>query len=337
MGGEQAGSGGAVKVCIVGGGAIGGYIGALLADAGVDVSLIARGPHLAAMRANGLKLLIGDGEVQVRPPCTDDPGELGEQDYVIIALKAPSVPPMVDRLMPLLGPETAVVTAMNGIPWWYFHKLEGAYEGRRLETADPDGVQWERIGPERAIGAVLYQACEIAAPGVIRHTFGDRIPLGEPDGSRSARCRRLSQAMIGAGIEAPVRRRIRDEIWMKLWGNLSFNPVSALTRVTMATIGADPGVRAIVRAMMVEAQGVGERLGVRFAIGVDERIEAGRAVGAHRTSMLQDLEAGRPMEIDALVGAVRELGAMVGVATPTIDLIHALVVQRARAAGCYPG
>ena len=326
-----------MKVCVVGAGAIGGYVGALLAEAGIDVSLIARGPHLAAMRTNGLKLLIGDGEVHVRPQCTDDPSELGPQDYVIIALKAHSVPPLVERLVPLLGPETAVVTAMNGIPWWYFHKLGGPYEGRRLETVDPGGVQWSHLGPERAIGAVLYQACEIAAPGVIRHTFGDRLPLGEPDGSRSERCQRLSKAMIGAGIKAPVRQRIRDDIWMKLWGNLSFNPVSALTHATMATIGADPGTGAIVRAMMVEAQGVAEALGVRFAIGVDERIEGGRSVGAHRTSMLQDLDAGRPMEIDALVGVVRELGEMVGVPTPTIDTIHALVVQRAREDNCYPG
>ncbi len=326
-----------MKVCVVGAGAIGGYVGALLAEAGIDVSLIARGPHLAAMRTNGLKLLIGDGEVHVRPQCTDDPSELGPQDYVIIALKAHSVPPMVERLVPLLGPETAVVTAMNGIPWWYFHKLGGAFEGLRLETVDPGGVQWSHLGPERAIGAVLYQACEIAAPGVIRHTFGDRLPLGEPDGSRSERCQRLSKAMIGAGIKAPVRRRIRDDIWMKLWGNLSFNPVSALTHATMATIGGNPGTGAIVRAMMVEAQGVAEALGVRFAIGVDERIEGGCSVGAHRTSMLQDLDAGRPMEIDALVGVVRELGEMVGVPTPTIDTIHALVVQRAREDNCYPG
>jgi 2-dehydropantoate 2-reductase len=236
-----------------------------------------------------------------------------------------------------LGPETAVVTAMNGIPWWYFHKLGGPFEGLRLETVDPGGVQWSHLGPERAIGAVLYQACEIAAPGVIRHTFGDRLPLGEPDGSRSERCQRLSKAMIGAGIKAPVRRRIRDDIWMKLWGNLSFNPVSALTHATMATIGGNPGTGAIVRAMMVEAQGVAEALGVRFAIGVDERIEGGCSVGAHRTSMLQDLDAGRPMEIDALVGVVRELGEMVGVPTPTIDTIHALVVQRAREDNCYLG
>jgi 2-dehydropantoate 2-reductase len=326
-----------MKVCVVGAGAIGGYVGALLAEAGIDVSLIARGPHLAAMRTNGLKLLIGDGEVHVRPQCTDDPSELGPQDYVIIALKAHSVPPMVERLVPLLGPETAVVTAMNGIPWWYFHKLGGPFEGFRLETVDPGGMQWSHLGPERAIGAVLYQACAIAAPGVIRHTFGDRLPLGEPDGSRSERCQRLSKAMIGAGIKAPVRRCIRDDIWMKLWGNLSFNPVSALTHATMATIGGDPGTGAVVRAMMVEAQGVAEALGVRFAIGVDERIESGRSVGAHRTSMLQDLDAGRPMEIDALIGVIRELGEMVAVPTPTIDTIHALVVQRAREDNCYPG
>ena len=237
---------------------------------------------------------------------------------------------MASRLTPLFGPETAVLTAMNGIPWWYFYRLEGPFENRRLATVDPDGSQWDSIGPERAIGAVLYQACEIAAPGVIRHIVGDRIPIGEPDGTLSERCARLSETMIVAGIKAPVRPRIRDETWMKLWGNLSINPVSVLTQSTMETIATDPGTHAIVRAMMVEAQAIADKLGVHFAITVDERIKDARSVGAHRTSMLQDLDADRPMEIEALVGAVRELGQLVEVPTPTIDMIYALTVRRAR-------
>ncbi|MBM3516749.1 MAG: 2-dehydropantoate 2-reductase [Alphaproteobacteria bacterium] len=325
-----------MKVCVVGAGAIGGYIGALLARSGVEVSLIARGPHLAAIQARGLKLLMGGETIHVHPRATAEAAELGPQDFVVIALKAHSVPPMVERLVPLLGPETAIVMAVNGLPWWYFYRLSGPYENRRVRSVDPDGRQWDRFGPARAIGSVLYQACEIAGPGVIRHIAGDRIPLGEPDGSRSARCQRLAEAFIAAGIKAPIRPHIRNDIWVKLWGNLSFNPVSTLTQATMETIARDPGTRAVVRAMMNEAQAVGEKLGVSFPISVDDRIKAGEEVGAHRTSMLQDMLAGRPLEVDALVGAVRELGALVAVPTPTIDTVHALVVRRAREAGLYP-
>ena len=325
-----------MKVCIYGAGAIGGHIGAVLANAGVDVSLVARGPHLAAMRANGLTLVEGETRVTVRPRCSDDPAELGPQDYVFVALKAHSAPAVVGRMQPLLGPETAVVTAMNGIPWWYFHALGGALEGRRLEAVDPGAVQWDGLGPERAIGCVLWQAAEIVEPGVIALRYGNRTPLGEPDGSRSERVVRLSEAMAQAGLKAPVKRRIRDEIWMKLWGNLSFNPVSVLTHGTLLTIATDPGTRKVVRDMMVEAQAIGEKLGVRFAMDVDKRIEAAREVGHHKTSMLQDLELGRPMELEALVGVVIELGRLVGVPTPAIETIYALTRQRAREAGCYP-
>ena len=326
-----------MRVCIYGAGAIGGHIGALLSLVDVDVTLIARGPHLAALKKDGLRLTTAEGaEHHVHPACTEDPAEAGVQDYVIVTLKAPSVGPIVERMQPLLGPETAVVTAMNGIPWWYFYGLAGPFEGRGVESVDPGRRIWDGIGPERAIGCVVWTAAEITAPGVIAHTYGDRVSLGEPDGARSDRAASLSGRLIDAGLKSPVRPKIRNEIWMKLWGNLSFNPVSALTHATLDTIAAEPGTHAIVRAMMIEARAVGERLGVRFSMDVDARIEGAAQVGAHRTSMLQDLDKGRAMEIEALVGSVAELGRLVDVDTPTIDMVYALVVQRAREAGCYP-
>ncbi len=325
-----------MKICVFGAGAIGGLVGAKLAAAGeAEVSLIARGPHLAAMRETGLTLKTEEGETVIPVTATDDPAELGPQDYVIVALKAHSVTGIVDRLQPLLGPETAVVTAQNGVPWWYFHRLEGPYEDRRIAAVDPGGRIWEGIGPERAIGCVVYPAAEVAAPGVINHLSGDRFPIGEPSGERSERVSVLSRAMVAAGLKAPVRPHIRNDIWVKLWGNVSFNPISALTCATLDRIHGDDGTRAVARAMMVEAQAIGEALGVKFPIDVDRRIAGAGEVGAHKTSMLQDLELGRPMEIDALVTAVQELGHMTGLATPTIDLVLALVRQRAEVAGCY--
>ena len=323
-----------MRICIYGAGAIGGYLGAQLSLAGEDVSLIARGPHLEAMRRDGLRLRIGDEERVAHPLCTSDPSEAGTQDYVVVTLKAHSVPGIVDAMQPLLGEDTAVVSAVNGVPWWYFYKLEGPWENRRVESVDPGGTQWERIGPERAIGCVVYPACDVPEPGVIQHISGNRFTLGEPGGDKTERVTRLSKALINAGFKAPVRR-IRDEIWVKLWGNLCFNPISALTRATLDVVATEPGTRAVARAMMLEAQAIGEKLGVRFGVDVDKRIDGAAAVGAHRTSMLQDLEKGRPMEIDALVTAVQEMGRMVELPTPTIDVVLALVQQRGRVAGCY--
>jgi 2-dehydropantoate 2-reductase len=323
-----------MRICIYGAGAIGGYLGAQLALAGEDVTLIARGPHLEAMQSNGLKLRIGGEERVARPRCTSDPAEAGEQDYVIVTLKAHSVPGIVDAMQPLLGPDTAVVSAVNGVPWWYFYKLEGPWEDRRIESVDPGGKQWDEIGPERAIGCVVYPACDVPEPGVIEHINGDRFTLGEPSGEKTDRVMRLSKTLIQAGFKAPVRS-IRDEIWIKLWGNLCFNPISALTQATLDVVATEKGTRAVARAMMLEAQAIGEKLGVRFRVDVDKRIDGAAAVGAHRTSMLQDLEKGRPMEIDALVTAVQEMGRMVEVPTPTIDVVLALVQQRGRVAGCY--
>jgi 2-dehydropantoate 2-reductase len=327
-----------MRICIFGAGAIGGLLGARLAAKGdAEVTFVARGPHLAAMQANGVKLLSEGQEIVARPRCVADAREAGPQDYVVVTLKAHSLPGAAPSMQPLLGPETAIVSAVNGIPWWYFHKLPGPYEDRRVESVDPGGKLRDLLHPSRAIGCIVYPAAEVTEPGVIEHTYGDRFSLGEPDGSRSARAQALSEALIAAGFKAPVRPRIRDEMWVKLWGNLAFNPISALTTTTLDVLTADPGQRGVARAMMVEAQAVAERLGVRFAIDVDKRIAGAAEVGAHRTSMLQDLERGRPMEIDALLGVVVELADLVGVEAPTCGTVLALVRARARAAGCYPG
>ena len=324
-----------MRICIYGAGAIGGYMGARLSLSGVDVTLIARGPHLQAMNKNGLKIISDGQEITAYPQCTDDPAEAGPQDYVIITLKAPSVPNVLDAMQPLLGERTCVVTTANGIPWWYFYELKGPWENHRLKSVDPGNRQWNEIGPERVIGCVVYPACEISEPGVIKHIEGNRFTLGEPDGEKSERCIQLSKALISAGFKSPVRSEVRNEIWVKLWGNLCFNPISALTHATLDVIATEAGTRNIAKSMMLEAQAIGEKLGVRFGVDVEKRINGAAAVGAHRTSMLQDLEAGRMMEIDALLGAVKELGQLVGVATPVIDLVLTLVQQRARVAGCY--
>ena len=322
-----------MKICIFGAGAIGGYMGVKLAQAGADVSLVARGPHLAAMQANGLTLIEESGTSNVKVTASDNPAELGPQDYVIVTLKAHSVPGVVPHMQPLIGPDTTIVSGVNGVPWWYFHKLEGAHEGTRLESVDPGNAQWDGFGPDRVLGCVVYPAAEVIEPGVIKHIEGNRFSLGEPDGSKSERAQALSKALAAAGLKAPVRPRIRDEIWVKLWGNLSFNPISALTHATLDVLCTDPGTRAVARAMMVEAQTIAEGLGVKFPIDVDRRIDGGAAVGAHRTSMWQDLDAGRPMEIEALVGAVSELGVLLNIPTPTVDTVLALVRLRAKSAG----
>lgn len=322
-----------MKVCIYGAGAIGGYLGVELARAGADVSLVARGGHLEAMQTNGVKLLINGEERVARVRATDNPAELGPQDYVFIALKAHSVPGVVDKMRPLLGNDTSVVTAVNGVPYWYFYKHGGALENRTLETIDPAGRQWEVLRPERAIGCIVYPATEVVAPGVIQHIYGDKFPIGEPSGEITPRVSALSALMEKAGLRAPVMTNIRDELWLKLWGNLCFNPISALTHATLEVIAADPGTRAVARAMMLEAQAIAEKLGVRFRVDVERRINGAGSVGAHKTSMLQDLERDRPMEIDPLVSVVQEMGRMLDLPTPTLDVVLALVRQRASTAG----
>jgi len=313
------------KFAIFGAGAIGGYLGAKLALAGLDVTLIARGPHLAAMQKDGLRVIEGEAEHVVRPRCLADSREAGPQDYVFLTLKAHSLTPALDAITPLLGPETAVVTAQNGIPWWYFYKLPGPWQDHRLESVDPGGRIWQAIGPQRAIGCVVYPACEVVAPGVIRHVEDSRFSLGEPDGTRSQRAVRLARALVGAGLRAPLRGRIRREIWLKLWGNVALNPLSALTRATLAEICAQPATRAFARAVMAEVEAVAAALGERMAVDVEARLAGAGGVGAHKTSMLQDLEAGRPMEVEALTGAVVELARLTGVATPSLDALDGMI------------
>ena len=327
-----------MKICIFGAGAIGGYMGVKLAQVGADVSLVARGPHLAAMQDKGLTLIEEDSTPQtVKVTASDNPADLGPQDYVIVTLKAHSVPPVVPRMQPLFGPDTTIVSGVNGVPWWYFHKIGTDLEGTRLASVDPGNAQWDGFGPDRVLGCVVYPATEVSEPGTIRHVEGNRFSLGEPDGSKSDRAMALSKALGAAGLKAPVRPRLRDEIWIKLWGNLSFNPISALTHATLDVLCTDAGTRPVARNMMLEAQEIAEKLGVKFPIDVDRRIDGGAAVGAHRTSMLQDLDQGRPMEIDALIGSVQELGRVTDTPTPTIDTVLALIKLRARSAGLYDG
>ena len=317
------------SICIFGAGAIGGYVGARLAMKDeAQVSLVARGPHLAAMQANGLVLKQNGETHAVHPRVTDDPRQLGPQDYIILTLKAHGVVGVIDQMQPLLGPETAILFAQNGLPWWYFYGSGGPFENHTLESVDPGGMIWRRLGPERALGSVVWQAAEIEAPGVIAHHYGDRMPIGEPNGEKSERAALLGKLLTSAGIKSPVRPNLRNEIWLKLWGNLSFNPVSVLTGGLLADLATDSGTRRVIHAMMTEAQRVGEALGVSFAVSIEERMDMAAKVGAHRTSMLQDVEAGRPTELEALLGVVIELGKLVKQETPSLQLVYDLVKFR---------
>ncbi len=319
------------SICIFGAGAIGGYVGARLAMKDeAQVSLVARGAHLAAMQANGLVLKQGGETYTLHPRVTDDPRQLGHQDFIILTLKAHAVAGVIDQMQPLIGPDTAILFAQNGIPWWYFHGSGGPHEGRTLESVDPGGTIWKRIGPERALGSVVWQAAEIEAPGVIAHHYGDRMPIGEPSGERTPRAVELGRLLTSAGIKSPVRPNLRNEIWLKLWQNLSFNPVSVLTNGTLAELAADPGTRRVIGAMMEEARAVAETFGITFLVDVEERIDMTAKAGAHRTSMLQDVEAGRPTELEALLGVVIELGRLVKGDTPSLQLVYDLVKFRAR-------
>lgn len=325
-----------MKVAIYGAGAIGGLLGVRLHQAGAQVSFIARGSHLAAMQRDGVTLRSSDTSVTVHPPCTDDPAALGPQDYVVVTLKAHSLPGAAQQIASLMGPDSTLVTAVNGVPYWYFYGLDSPWRDHPLKSVDPDGTLWSLLPPPRVLGCVVYPAAEVISPGVIEHVYGDRFSLGEPDGSRSERADAFSKLLQQSGFKAPVRPRIRDEIWVKLWGNLAFNPLSALTSSTLDRLASEPDLRATARAMMVEAQAVAEVLGVRFPIDVERRMDGAGEVGAHKTSMLQDLERGRPMEIDALLGAVVELGELVDRPMPFCRAILALVRERARQAGVYP-
>ena len=321
------------SICVFGAGAIGGFLAARLGESGAPVTVVARGPHGEAIRRDGLRLVSEDGrETVTRPRVADDPRSVGPQDYLFLTLKAHSLEPALAQLTPLIGPSTTIVAAVNGVPWWYCHALDGPHGGKVVRSVDPDGALWRGLPPAQTLGCIVYPAAEVEAPGIVRHTYGDRFTLGEPDGSRSERAGALSALMIKAGLKAPVRPRIRDELWVKLWGNMAFNPVSALTGATLDVIIEDAGTRAAVRELMLEGQAVAERLGIRFAIDVDKRIAGAAEVGRHKTSMLQDLEKGRPLEIEALLGAVVEMADWVETPMPLGRAILALVRQRARSA-----
>ena len=325
-----------MRICIFGAGAIGGYLAGELALTGHDVCAIARGAHLAAIRNHGLKLIVDAQTRTVRLPASDDPKAFGPQDVVICTLKAQQAHACADAFAPLLGRKTPVLTAMNGIPWWYFYKEGGPLDGHHLESVDPGAAQWTAIGPERAIGCVVDPACEVVAPGVIKHRLFKRFTIGEPDGTNSDRVIALRDALVSAGFDAPIREFIRWNIWLKLWGNVCFNPISALTLATLDRITSEPGLRALCKSMMAEAQAVAAALGVAIPEQMMERrLNAAGSVVGHKMSMLQDLERRRTMEIDALVTVVQELGRLVDVATPTIDAVLALVQERGRQAGLY--
>jgi len=321
-----------MKFAIIGAGAIGGYVGVKLALAGEDVVFIARGANLQAIRRHGMTLRSHDGSEQVarQVRATDDYGQAGVQDVVVLAMKAHQVEAVADKLHALLGPHTVIVTMQNGIPFWYFHGQGGPHEGQVVRSVDPEGTLAQRIPVQQVIGSVVYPAAELVAPGVVRHIEGDRFPLGELDGSHSERVQRLSECFAGAGLKAPVLDDIRAEIWLKLWGNLSFNPISALAHATLVDICQYPPTRELAAAMMLEAQAVAQQLGIQFRVSLDKRIAGAEKVGKHKTSMLQDIEAGRAPEIDALVGSVVELGRLTGTPTPHIDSVLALVKLLAR-------
>ncbi|MFY9791715.1 MAG: 2-dehydropantoate 2-reductase [Candidatus Sulfotelmatobacter sp.] len=301
-----------MKFLIAGAGAIGAYIGARMAQAGFDVTLFARGPHLHAMQEHGVQVKSSDGDFVARPTVAASLEEVGPVDVVFLGVKAHGLPLLAPQLQPVLGPDTAVVSTQNGIPWWYFQSFGGEWEGLRLERIDPGGVISASIEAQRVIGSIVYFSTEITAPGVIQHIDGNRITLGEPDGTRSDRLRRISEALIASGFRCPITARIRHEIWVKVLGNASFNPVSALTRATLVQMARDPGVCSVIRNIMQEVEEVSHKLGMELPVSIDQRIAGAEKVGEHKTSMLQDLEAGRPMELEALVGAVVELGERVG-------------------------
>lgn len=330
-----------MKIAIFGAGAIGGHLGAMLSRNGVDVSLIARGAHLDAMRDNGLKLITSEEEFVTWPTVTDDPASLGPQDYVVISLKSHQAPGVVDALQPLLGPSTTVVTAMNGVPWWYFHKLPGEqsgdWEGYRVKSVDPDNKQWDGIGPDRAIGCITYVASEVIEPGVVKSGGQFRYFIGEPDGSMSERGKAFRDIVANAGITAELRPNLRDDIWVKLMGNVAYNPSSALTLGAVGDMVNDPAMETVLRNLMTEVMSVSRALGCTPNVSIDKRIETSRTgAGNHKTSMLQDLERNRPMEVRPIIGAVSELGKLAGVETPTVDTVLALVSLRAEKGGLLP-
>jgi len=315
-----------MKVCIVGAGAIGGYMAVRIANAGHDVSVIARGPHLAAIKSRGMKLIEENDEfVAENLTATEFVGELGPMDVVLLALKAHQIAPIVNDMSVLLGPNTVIVTLQNGIPWWYFQNFDGEYANRVVETVDPGGLLFKSIDPDRLIGCIAYPAATISKPGVIQHIEGNRFPVGELSGMKTERVQMVSDLFTESGFKSRILDDIRSEIWLKLWGNLTFNPISALSHSTLVDICQFPLTRQLAATMMTEAQTVGERLGAHFRIPMEKRIAGAESVGKHKTSMLQDVEAGKPVEIESMLGAVIELAEVTGVQTPTLRAIYACV------------
>jgi 2-dehydropantoate 2-reductase len=312
-----------MRFAIYGAGAIGALLGAKLSLANEDVTLIARGPHLATMQAHGVRVHSLQGNFEARPAATDNPTSIGEVDAVVLAAKAHSLTAIAPLLAPLLGADTMVVSAQNGIPWWYFQSHGGPWEGTHLESVDPGGVIAEAIEPRRIIACIVYPSAAITEPGVIEHIEGDRFSIGELDGSTSERAKRLSSAFIRAGLRAPIRPRIRHDLWVKLLGNVAFNPLSALTRATLVEIATDTGTRAIAQAVMEEADAVAKALGVELPVTIEQRLTGAQKVGQHKTSMLQDIESGRPLELESLVGAVVELGNKLGIPMPHTSTLYA--------------
>jgi 2-dehydropantoate 2-reductase len=319
-----------MKFVVVGAGAVGAFVGAMLARSGEDVTLIARGAHLRAMQQNGVRVHGSLGEFQVSIPATDDPAEAGNADVVFLALKAHSLTEMAPRLSPLLGPKTAIVSAQNGVPWWYFYRHGGEWEGLNLNAVDPGGVIADSLDPARAVGCVLYCSTSIKEPGVIEHIDGTRFAIGEPDGSKSERCRDISSAFIKAGLRCPIRRDIRHDIWVKLMGNVVFNPVSALTRATLAEITGCAQTRQLSVEIMAEVERVAAALGIEIGVTDEQRLAGAEKVGHHKTSMLQDVEAGRPLELEPIVGAVVEIGSRLGISIPHTKAVYACTKLLAR-------
>ena len=311
-----------MRIVVAGAGAIGGYIGARLIRAGADVTLFARGPHLQAMKERGLRVRSPEGDFEVRPAASGDLASIGKADVVVLGVKAHSLTQLAPKLSTLFTPDTVVVSTQNGIPWWYFQRAGGELDGLCLERVDPGGVVAAAIDPGRVVGSLAYFSTEITEPGVIQHVEGHRISLGELDGTRSERCRQIAEALIAAGFRCPITARLRHEVWVKLLGNVAFNPISALTGATLVQMARHRETAEVVRTIMAEAEAVAARLGIELPISIDQRIAGAEKVGAHKTSMLQDLEAGRPMELDAVVGAVVELGDRLGVATTATRTVY---------------
>ena len=326
-----------MNICVFGAGAIGGYIGCCLSKAGANVSLIARGPHKEAIEKNGLTLITGNSSDTFNLKVTENPKELETQDYIIIGVKAHAIAGIVENLKPLLNKNTSILSAVNGIPWWYFYKANSntILENTHIDSVDPDGIIWKNLNPERALGCVVYPACEIEKPGVIKHIEGNRFSLGEPSGINTDRLKILSDLFIKGGLKAPQKKNLRDEIWIKLWGNCSFNPISAITGASLDIIGNDPSSRVLIKQMMEECQKVGEAVGVHFGVSINKRIDGASSIIGHKPSTRQDIEMKRPLEIDPIMSAIIEIGNKLKIPTPMLKHINSILKLKADYLGLY--